>query len=69
LFDAPQGVDDWRDALRPDRFRTPRSAGRVKSAALYRAAAPEPRAARLFAGEHGEEPPFDATEHCRHFDK
>jgi len=71
LFDAARsalGVDFWRDALRPDTFRTPWRAGRVKSAAFFtrrdRSHAQEIGAYfALPIFEHGEDPPFDATEH------
>ena len=49
--------------LRPD-LPTGRLAGgtEVKSAVPLGTAGAEPRAARLFAGEHGEHPPFDRSE-------
>jgi hypothetical protein len=67
LFDAPQAVEICWGVPRPDTFRRPRRAGRVKSAASCGGSG----AARSHAqpslasehGEHGEHPPFDASEH------
>jgi len=47
----------------PDTSRRRRSAGRVKSAAFFTRRTAATRSPPPFAGEHGEEPPVDVTEH------
>src|SRR5580693_7038128 len=57
----PREARAIRDALRPDTFKRPRRAGRVKSAASWRRE--RSHAQLALASEHGEHPPFDAAEH------
>jgi hypothetical protein len=57
---------DRRDALRPDAYQAAAAHGAGQKRRVLHAAAPEPRAARPFADEHGEEPPFDVPCAPRH---
>jgi hypothetical protein len=52
VFDAPQAVEIFKDALRPDTARRPPGGGRVKGE--------EPKAS-LDATEHGGAPPSDRS--------
>jgi hypothetical protein len=62
LFDPPEARSNLlKDALRPDTFRRPRRAARVKSAASWRRERSHAQLAP--ASEHGEHPPFDAPKH------
>jgi hypothetical protein len=62
LFDAPQAVENFWAFLVPTGLEGHGSAGRVKSAASWRGGSGATRNP-FFTGEHGEHPPFDASEH------